>query len=129
MPAVRPFRNREVREIIRGEGLSLQFTVYSNTAHTTTSDISSANISLTFKLAKKTSDSAVLTKTSATSTEIEKSDPTNGVFLVKLENSDTSSLDLGSYRFDVLLTDTGTDPDTNKIIALGDIVISEGISL
>lgn len=129
MPATKPYRNREPREIARGEGLQLQFTVYSNTAHTTTSDISSANISLTFKLAKKSSDTALISKSSSSITEIEKTDGANGVFVVKLSTTDTDALELGSYRFDVLLTDTSTTPQTLKIIARGDIVIVEGVAL
>ena len=129
MPATRPYRNRETREIARGEGLQLQFTVYSNLAHTTTTDISAANISLTWKLAKKTDDTALITKVSGVITQIEKTDPSNGVFVVKLATSDTTGLEVGSYRYDALLVDTSTTPTTEKLIARGDIVIIEAVAL
>jgi len=129
MSATKPYKNRETREIGRGEGLSLQFTVYSDQAHTTFYDISSGTIIITFALAKKSSDTAMITKTSAVITEIEKTDPTNGVFVVKLANTDTSALDVGSYRFDAVLSDSSTSPATKKIISRGDIVIIEGVAI
>jgi hypothetical protein len=124
-----PYRNVVAVEMARGEAFPLQFTVYSDDDHSTAYSLSSSSIVLTWKLKNKKSDTAVITKTSANITQIEKTDPTNGVFVVKLASTDTVDLPVGSYKFDALLSDSSTTPATKKIIATGEIVVYESSSL
>lgn len=129
MSARKPYKNKDPLQIARGEGFSVSFTVWADTEHETTANISSSSISLTWTLLNKKADAALISKSSLIITEIEKTDPSNGVFLVKLAPADTEDLGVGSYKFDILLTHTGTTPTTKKIITEGDVVIVEAASL
>lgn len=107
----------------------IDVSIYDDVSHVAANlaNVSSSDISFSFKMAKKTSDTVVLTKSSATSTEINKDNAASGVVQVRFQPSDFTNITPDMYWFQIILTDTSTNPDLVMPVVTGEIIIAEGI--
>lgn len=122
------YRIRQCLDLTQNEGKALQFTIWTDETHTTAKNISNTSITFTFKMARKNSDTAILTKSSTNILQIEKTDATNGIISVKIAQTDTATLVPASYRFELYLKDTSTTPTTYALVSYGDITVRSGIN-
>lgn len=93
------------KEMYRGDNKTFQVTIKDSTG--TAVNISGAGLKFTVKEAAN-DPSFKIQKTSASATEIDLTDPTNGIAEIYLVPDDTRNLKAGAYQYDVEYTDTSS---------------------
>lgn len=108
---------------VLGEDVTLQFTVYESTDHSTTVDISAVT-AIEWVLTDGAGSESVTKTISGSGVSI--TDGANGVLEVTLSSTDTSGLSAGSVRHQLTITDDGSGNQT--VLAQGDFVLTETLT-
>jgi len=109
---------------VQGEDVTLEFTVYESTGHSTNEDISAAT-AISWELVDPADGTSKLSKTKSGNIAFTNAG-SDGKVDVPITQSDTSSLSPGSYQHQFAIDDDGSGNRT--VAATGDFEITEDIA-